>query len=353
MTRLDTGEAGLGASSHSARAQQIVADGGTTNAALRHRSAAFDVGAIGGHTWSRKQLGYLPPAAMAYALALWHFVRGDDAPTRKAIVRVLETNQAAWFKRALASLRDDAGAGALLDAAVRHIAEVFEAEVLALVSQEPLRFSSSALLRPVIQDSLLPTAAYVGGPGEINYFAQLGPLYELFGVAQPLVLPRARFRCLEDNTRSWLAKLGLSPAEAEVPRAELLRRLAARAPQGLPDPAALRERMLADITTRLGELEALDSALRDPVRRARESIERTVGRLTDRYAKALLERDHVTTERVDRVQGFLLPDGVPQERFYSLPYFACKYGASAFKQKLFAHLGDAEVFVPAVRSIDL
>lgn len=88
----------------------------TTNAALRHRSAGlFDVGTMVGHTWSRKQLGYLPPAAMAYALALWHFVRGDDAADRKAIMRVLEPNQAAWFKRALASLRDDAGAGALLD----------------------------------------------------------------------------------------------------------------------------------------------------------------------------------------------------------------------------------------------
>jgi hypothetical protein len=88
----------------------------TTNAALRHRSAGlFDVGTMAGHTWSRKQLGYLPPEAMADALALWHFVRGDDAPTRKAIVRVLETNQAAWFKRALASLHGDAGAVALLD----------------------------------------------------------------------------------------------------------------------------------------------------------------------------------------------------------------------------------------------
>lgn len=228
-----------------------------------------------------------------------------------------------------------------------------QTEVLALLAQEPLRFSSSALLRPVIQDSLLPTAAYVGGPGEINYFAQLAPLYELFGVAPPLVMPRARFRCLEDNTRSWLAKLGLSAAEAETPRAELLRRLAARAPQERPAPAVLRERMLADLSPHLHELEALDSALRDPVRRARESIERTVSRLTDRYAQALLERDHVTSERVDRVQGFLFPDGVPQERFYSLPYFACKYGAGAFKQKLFAHLGDAEVFSSAVRSVEL
>lgn len=228
-----------------------------------------------------------------------------------------------------------------------------QAELLALLAQEPLRFSSSALLRPVIQDSLLPTAAYVGGPGEINYFSQLAPLYELFGVAQPLVMPRARFRCLEDNTRSWLAKLGLAPAEAETPRAELLRRLAARTPQERPAPAALRERMLADLSLHLGELEALDSALREPVRRARESIERTISRLTDRYAQALLERDHVTTERLDRVQGFLFPDGVPQERFYSLPYFACKYGAAAFKQKLFAHLGDTEVFSPAVRSVEL
>jgi uncharacterized protein YllA (UPF0747 family) len=228
-----------------------------------------------------------------------------------------------------------------------------QAEVLEVLAAEPLRFSSSALLRPVIQDSLLPTAAYVGGPGEINYFSQLAPLYELLGVAQPLVLPRARFRCLEDNTRSWLAKLGLTPAEAETPRAELLRRLAARTPQERPAAAALRERMLADITARLGELEALDSALRDPVRRARESIERTVGRLTERYAQALLERDHVTTERVDRVQGFLFPDGVPQERLYSLPYFACKYGARTFIQKLFSHLRDAEVFVPVVRSVEL
>src|SRR5262249_39638096 len=151
-----------------------------------------------------------------------------------------------------------------------------------------------------------------------NYLAQIGPLYERFGdlfgdprvARQPLVVPRARFRCLEDNTRALLHKLGLSAAEAEGPRAEVLRRAGERS-QGLrehPDPAAMQARMLGDISLKMDELEAMDPSLRDPVRRARETIERTVARLVERYGKALLERDQVTTERVDRLRGFLFPD---------------------------------------------
>jgi hypothetical protein len=164
---------------------------------------------------------------------------------------------------------------------------------------------------------------------------------------------RARFRCLEDNTRSWLAKLALQPADVEAPRAEVLRRLAAQKPQDRPAPEALRERMLGALDGQLSELETLDASLRDPVRRARETIERTLSRLIERYAQALAERDHVAAERVDRLQAFLFPEGHPQERFYSLPYFACKYGVRAFKQKIFEQLPDHELLVPAVRNLDL
>jgi uncharacterized protein YllA (UPF0747 family) len=193
----------------------------------------------------------------------------------------------------------------------------------------------------------------VGGPAELSYCAQLAPLYELFAVPQPLTMPRARFRALEDNTRSWLAKLGLQAAEVEAPRAEVLRHLAARQQDDRPTPEFLRDRMLSELGVRLSELESLDAALRDPVRRARETIERTISRLTERYGQALLERDHVTTERLDRVQAFLFPQGSPQERCYSLPYFACKYGARAFKEKIFAQLSDDAVFVPEVRELQL
>lgn len=78
----------------------------TANAALRHRSHGLDDGMfLLGHTWTRNQLGYLPAAAMCFALALWQLVRGNDEADSKRIHRVLEVNQAAWFKSALASLR--------------------------------------------------------------------------------------------------------------------------------------------------------------------------------------------------------------------------------------------------------
>src|SRR5260370_33630267 len=75
-------------------------------------------------------------------------------------------------------------------------------ELLALLETEPMRFSSSALLRPLLQDTLLPTAAYVAGPGEINYFAQLEPLYADFKLPVPMIAPHARFRCSAARIRA-------------------------------------------------------------------------------------------------------------------------------------------------------
>jgi bacillithiol biosynthesis cysteine-adding enzyme BshC len=218
--------------------------------------------------------------------------------------------------------------------------QISDGDLLAILEREPLRFSTSALLRPLVQDTLLPTAAYIGGPGEINYLVQLPPLYALLGVRQPLFMPRARFRCLEDNARSLLQKLELSPADAELPRSELLRRVASRTQSAYPTPESIRGRILDEATRCLSEIGALDPTLRDPVNRTRTSIEHNVDRFLERYRKTLCERDHVTTDRIDRLQQLLFPDGAPQERIYSLPYFACKYGSRAFTQKVLDAIGD-------------
>jgi hypothetical protein len=85
-----------------------------------------------------------------------------------------------------------------------------------------LRFSSSALLRPIVQDALLPTVAYVGGPAEVAYFAQLAPLYPAFDLAMPLVVPRLRLRIVDVRSARQLERLGLTPADASRPAADVL-----------------------------------------------------------------------------------------------------------------------------------
>jgi bacillithiol biosynthesis cysteine-adding enzyme BshC len=212
---------------------------------------------------------------------------------------------------------------------------VSPAEVESSLAADPLRFSTSALLRPVLQDTLFPTAAYVGGPAELGYFAQLGPLYDHFQVPRPLVVLRARFRCLDEKARAQLQKLKLRPADLEQPEGDLLRNLAENftAPDGLT-PSALAAEIERGITPVLERLEAavaaVDPTLARPARATRAMVGRAVERLVDKYGRALARKDEVSFRRLARLRTLLFPTGVPQERFYGWPSIAARVGADRF-----------------------
>ncbi len=167
--------------------------------------------------------------------------------------------------------------------------------------RQPGSFSTSALLRPILQDTLLPTAAIVGGPGELNYFAQLQPLYAHYGIPMPMLVPRARFRVVDHRARRLLEKL-----EQTKP--------AARADGPTPE----------DIERQL--VQAADAALAtvplpDAVKRTKGTIARAASRLAGRYRRHLDTADAVRAERLAKVQRMLEPNGEPQERVLGLPSF--------------------------------
>jgi bacillithiol biosynthesis cysteine-adding enzyme BshC len=200
-------------------------------------------------------------------------------------------------------------------------ATVTTAELLGWLDREPLRFTTSALLRPILQDTWLPTAAYVGGPGEIAYFAQLAPLHAHVGLPMPLIVPRARFRVIDDRVRRLLDRLGLSPDDAATPRDELLARLAARnAGEGFDPPEAVEARLVSAFASelaRLGERMAdFDPSFARAISRTDKTVRGGVSRLVARYGRAIAQRDQVTLER--------------QERIHGLPYYASRFGGRTF-----------------------
>jgi len=210
-------------------------------------------------------------------------------------------------------------------------------ELLERLEADPLWFSTSALLRPVVQDALLPTTAYVGGPAEVSYFAQLPPLYSLFGLELPMIAPRARLRILDAPARRELDRLGLRPEDAEQPREELLARLSERL-AGLPGRGALRQRLLASFERELDALSpllaGLDPGLGKSVAKTRHTASFAVEKLIGRVERTALARDRVTVERLDRLLAALQPDGKPQERVYSFPAFAARVGIRALVEAL-------------------
>jgi bacillithiol biosynthesis cysteine-adding enzyme BshC len=203
-----------------------------------------------------------------------------------------------------------------------------------LLAAAPLQFSNSALLRPIVQDSLLPTAAYVGGPAEVGYFAQLAPLYAAYDLAMPLVVPRARLRIVEKGTAHTLARQRLTPDDACSPDAERL--AAARH----ADASALATRVLAPFTEALGALRAeiepalpgIDTAFD----KTRGTVESAVHKLTAKIEKARFHADEDAVAAVRRVRRMLWPHDQPQERVYGLAYFVARYGERPFLERVLA-----------------
>jgi len=272
-----------------------------------------------------------------------------QVPVRSAALVFFHQDRAAGPRfRLQKGAREGAGAWALAGT----MATVADAELLDLLAREPLRFSTSALLRPIVQDALLPTVAYVGGPGEINYFAELGPLYQHFGVVPPLLVPRARFRYVDARTRRWLQQSGLAAADLAQPSRDIRARLHPALPAGSPDPQELRDRVARQILPAVEEIASAISAtgepLRRPAQRTRGSVAHALERLIGRYARGLVERDETTLRRIEKLEMVLNPGGVAQERFYGWPWLASRLGPAVFKRLVFERLEQASVFATDV-----
>lgn len=208
------------------------------------------------------------------------------------------------------------------------------------LAEAPERFTTTALLRPLLQDTLLPTVAYVGGPGELAYFAQLAPLYALAGRAMPLAVPRARFTLVTATARRLGEQLGLAVHEAGLPRAELAQRLA-HAQDDFGAIEAHHRNMAAAIEEGLAALggeadKRGDTGFGKHAKKASEVITATLDRLLDRSRRLALEADATTSERLTRFVALLAPNEAPQERVLSFLSFAAQVGAEALVDRIVA-----------------
>jgi bacillithiol biosynthesis cysteine-adding enzyme BshC len=230
---------------------------------------------------------------------------------------------------------------------------VGRAELLGCLESEALCFSTSALLRPLVQDTLLPTAAYIGGPAECAYFAQLPPLYALFGMELPMVAPRARLRLVDERTRRRLEKLGLRPEDADRPHDEVAALVQSR-PAWLPPAEWLRARLLGPLERELEALLphaiSLDASLERNVRKTRDHVAYGVEKLVNRLERAALARDHVVARQLEEVLTELRPGGVAQERVYAFPPLAAQVGTRALVTAL---VEAARPLDAGVRSVSL
>jgi bacillithiol biosynthesis cysteine-adding enzyme BshC len=223
-------------------------------------------------------------------------------------------------------------------------------ELLALVSTSPDQFSPSVLLRPVVQDSIFPNAAYIGGPGEIAYLAQIAELYDVFGVTLSATLVRHSATLLDGRTEQLCAKQGVSPTffmrryddiEKEIMREQENKELA--------EELAATKSTIEHAFGRLQPfISALDATLAPTADRMKNQALQGVNDLEAKIRKAQKRLEETTLGKARKASALLFPDNGLQERTLPYIYFAAKIGLDALSAKM-RHLtqeaADKHVFV--------
>jgi bacillithiol biosynthesis cysteine-adding enzyme BshC len=190
-----------------------------------------------------------------------------------------------------------------LDEAERHL------------EREPGAWSPGVLLRPLVQDFLLPTAAYVGGPAEIAYHAQLGGSYQHFGIPRPALLPRPSLTLVEPAQARALEAEGLALLDMEADPEGLLSRWTKDAYPEVEDAfTRTRDALSREMTTVEQALGALDPTLKGAAESARGRALHQVEGLYEKSMRALKKRDQARAERLRRTRDALFPGGALQER---------------------------------------
>jgi bacillithiol synthase len=201
-------------------------------------------------------------------------------------------------------------------------------DLLQRIESQPGDFSPNVLLRPVLQDYLLPTLAYVGGAAEIAYFAQADVIYRtILGRTTPAI-PRFSATVVEPRPQSLLERYGLGLKDVfqgpELLREELARRTL---PHDLQTAFERAEATLKDSLSAISkELSRLDKTLVESAENAGSKIRHQLEQLRSRAARAELRQAEVLGRHANLLSNLLYPNKTLEEREVGGIYFLARYG---------------------------
>ncbi len=234
-------------------------------------------------------------------------------------------------------------------------------QLMEMCQDHPERFSPNVVLRPIVQDSVLPVFAYIGGPGEISYLAQYKRVYEQFGVTMPFIMPRASFTLVEPGLRRTMDKVmqkagrpGFSRRQMYTTTFRDLEMLKKNAVDGSSEEQydSLFDASKADVRSRLQELEPvlakLDQTLVQSLQGTMRQVEKSLETLQAKTQRANRRKHDDVIGQVERISAELFPGGSPQERSVNICHYLARYGTGLLGELagvMQAHATDSHMVV--------
>jgi len=204
-------------------------------------------------------------------------------------------------------------------------------ELVHLTHTEPEKFSPNALFRSVVQDYLLPTAAYIAGPAEISYFAQSEVIYRQLLGRMPVMLPRSGFTLVDTKAKKLLQRYSLAVEDVWSGSQGLRHKMERQSVSGALSKNFDRDqKQIASMLAQLGkQMKKIDPTLKGTVERARKRIEYHIEKLRRKAGRAEDQKSGLIAAHEQHLESLLNPHKVLQERELCLLPFLARWGSSA------------------------
>jgi bacillithiol biosynthesis cysteine-adding enzyme BshC len=305
--------------------------------ALELAARAYRDGETVGGAYVTLLRGILEPLGIAVLDAAHPAVRGAGAPLlaqavresaalERALVERERALRAAGFHPQVPVVRGRSLVFSARDGRRERIAIAGASRALA---EPDDTLGPNVLLRPVMERAILPTAAYVAGPGELAYFAQTSAVADTIGAAQPVAVPRWSGTVIEPHVQRLLDRYDIEfealrtpgTAESAVARDSM----SADVRSAL---SALHERVAAAVAGVSGALDAAGSPEVPPavLAGAVRDLERRIGRLERRVIAAAKREQTEAMRDLATLRAALMPGGKPQERALNLLPMLARHG---------------------------
>ncbi len=213
--------------------------------------------------------------------------------------------------------------------------ELSKAELEAVCDEQPERLSNNVVTRPLMQEYLFPTLAFVAGPGEITYWAQLKPLFAHFGKKMPPIVPRMHVTLVERQINKWLKTFNLSLQSVFTNGVrEYREQWLEQNKDGHADSVLQETRHIIDLAhanLRKYAWEA-DHNLGQISEKNRQLIMKQLDYMERRIQMAHENRYARELAKFAQIEAKLIPNGSLQERVWNIFYFLNQYGFEFFEQ---------------------
>lgn len=196
-----------------------------------------------------------------------------------------------------------------------------------LSDKNPRVFSPNVLLRPIYQDVLLPTAVYIGGPGEIAYFAQMKGIYQSFGLPMPVVYPRKTVSILEKKIDNVLNTHSLTIQDIwQYVESTIAGIAKEQIPESIVNAlSAAGSNLEKDLESLKKEVKAFDATLENSVAVTQGKINQNLRFLERKILQASKKHNVIVIRQLQKAKNNLYPANQLQERTFNITPFLIKY----------------------------